>query len=123
MRLNVLKVVHSIFQLSLTGIKLKRLSDEIFQHTPPLRWIGLSRNRLEHIGQSLYRAEKDESIWLDYNRIQDIDLAAIAKMPKMIELSVVCNGFTFATTQNADKDNYHWSCPSEDNNHRCNGID
>lgn len=85
--------------LNLSRNKLKRLSDDIFQQLPVVGWIYLSNNELEHIGQSLYKLPEVKRIRLNHNCIEDLDLAAFAKMSKLNVLSVQSNGFMFGTTE------------------------
>lgn len=89
---------------------MKQLSDDIFEHTPKLSWIKLAGNRLEHIGQSLYRLPKANRIELDKcsDRIEDIDLVGFAKMPKLERLSLARTGFTFELTK-VDVDGHEWN--------------
>lgn len=89
--------------LRLEKNRLKTLSDVVFDHLPKLSYIVLEENELEHIGQSLYALPSADHINLGRNRIQDIDLAAFARMPTLKDLALQQSGFTFATT-NIDDD-------------------
>lgn len=60
--------------------------------------IELGGNDLNFIGPSLYNLTELRIIILEKNRIDDIDLAAFAKLPKLRQFSLKQSGFTFATT-------------------------
>lgn len=82
-----------LVELYLGQNRIKSLTDIVFDGVPKIAKLRLHRNQLERIGRSLYGLYEATSIELALNDIQDIDLAAFAKMPRLDN-----SGFTFETT-------------------------
>lgn len=65
---------------------------------PPLRFVDFGDNKLTHIGSSLYNLQELNLLNLTANKkIDDINLQALAQLPKLETLLLSASGFLFPT--------------------------
>lgn len=69
---------------------------------PKLKTLYLDSNKLTHIGQSLYSLQNLKTVLLGRNEIEDIDLIEFAKLPRLEELDLRSNRFSFQANQHAN---------------------
>lgn len=88
--------------LNMNTNDLKVLPDNVFGvpgiQSSSLVFIDFGDNKLAHIGSSLYNLREMEFLNLTNNKkIDDINLAEFAKLPKLEQLSLSSSGFQFPT--------------------------
>jgi len=67
-------------------------------HSPPLTYVDFGENKLTHIGTSLYTLQELNLLNLTANKkIDDINLEALAQLPKLETLLLSNSGFQFPT--------------------------
>lgn len=81
---------------------VKLLPDNLFGLTPsafpPITYVDFGENKLTHIGNSFYGLKELNSLNLTANKkIDDINLAALAELPKLETLLLSSSGFQFPT--------------------------
>lgn len=81
---------------------VKLLPDNLFGVTllqsPPLSYVDFGENKLAHIGQSIYTLQELNLLNLTSNKkIDDINLPALAQLPKLETLLLSNSGFQFPT--------------------------
>lgn len=69
--------------LNLYHNRIKALDDHLFDWQIALRGLDLSFNEIELIGNSLYTLNSLETLILQFNKIEDVDLVRFAKLPKL----------------------------------------
>lgn len=72
--------------LFLNQNNLKEIKDQLFDRLTKLVLLNASYNQIESIGDSLYPLSSLESLYLDNNLINDIDLVQLAKLPKLLRM-------------------------------------
>lgn len=86
--------------LNMNGNGAKLLPDNLFgtipAQTPPLEYVDFGENKLTHIGTSLYGLQELKVLNLTANKkIDDINLEALAQLPKLDTLLLSNSGFSF----------------------------
>ncbi|XP_031640375.1 leucine-rich repeats and immunoglobulin-like domains protein 1 [Contarinia nasturtii] len=81
---------------------VKLLPDHLFgllpKQSPPLTYVDFGENKLTHIGASLYSLNELKFLNLTSNKkIDDINLEALAQLPKLEILLLTNSGFKFPT--------------------------
>lgn len=90
--------------LNLFNNKIRSLADNLFAAAIHLNKIDASANYLVSIGQSFDNSTELTNVILNDNRIDDIDLSAFARLPKLERLSLRNSGFSFSKSP-------HWASP------------
>lgn len=88
--------------LNFNSNDVKLLPDNLFGLTPstlpPLTYVDFGENKLSHIGNSFYGLSELNSLNLTGNKkIDDINLALFAELPKLETLFLSSSGFQFPT--------------------------
>lgn len=86
--------------LNFNSNDVKLLPENLFGLTastlPPLTYVDFGENKLSHIGNSLYGLQELNLLNLTANKkIDDINLAALAQLPKLETLLLSSSGFQF----------------------------
>lgn len=68
--------------------KLKSLSEDVFQKTPNINFIDFGFNELIKIGRAFYSCDSVQSLNLDGNPLDDVNLTALADMQSLTRLSL-----------------------------------
>lgn len=89
--------------LNMNGNGAKLLPDNLFgtvpAQSPPLEYVDFGDNKLTHIGLSLYDLQELKLLNLTGNKkIDDINLEALAQLPKLDKLLLSSSGFSFPFT-------------------------
>lgn len=84
----------------MNGNGAKLLPDNLFgtvpAQSPPLEYVDFGENKLTHIGTSLYGLQALKVLNLTANKkIDDINLEALAQLPKLDTLLLSSSGFQF----------------------------
>lgn len=86
--------------LDVNSNDIKLLPENLFGiQSPPLTVLDFGDNKLSHIGASIYNLKELTLLNLTSNKkIDDINLAALADLPKLESLILTSSGFQFPTT-------------------------
>lgn len=75
-------------KISVRDNKLKVIVDDVFDGPNKLESLFLGSNEIENIENYLFTLNSLKELWLDDNRIEDIDLVKFAKLPKLKRLNL-----------------------------------
>lgn len=91
--------LNNLRQLRLNGNKIGNLSDDAFAGAPNLKEIYLSNNKIVTVDKSLYDLNELTFLDLSQNKIVDLKLNLLFKLPKLTELKMVDSGFNLKSFQ------------------------
>lgn len=87
--LNLPNLIEAFFAYN----KLKILADNLFVLAPKIEITDFSGNQLTHIGKAFYGCHRIYSLFLENNRIEDVNLTGFAGMAALTALSLNNTGF------------------------------